>query len=263
MLFFGFRAFAAQLSMTALFGGTLLLGASPLLASSGGIWGYTGRTQSCVACHAPTENNENLIPEVTISSLSEMTQLVAGTTLGFEVRARRGSESSNRWAGFNAEAWYPPWGNLEVVQVETGMKVHNVLGLDSEVSHSTKKDFEQGALLENEETYYEVSWVFHVRLPAHFPLESNSEITVYAAVNNTNGSITTLDHVNIATQVFAAEALAIECGETGAPVAVCEENTFEPILHYFEQAIPCFHLWFGFVPKIDDSLVKKLNKKIK
>ncbi len=29
-----------------------------------------------------------------------------------------------------------------------------------------------------------------------------------------------------------------------------------------EQAIPCFKTWFGFEPKLDDSLKKKLNKKI-
>ncbi|MDC0232853.1 shikimate dehydrogenase [Pelagibacteraceae bacterium] len=30
-----------------------------------------------------------------------------------------------------------------------------------------------------------------------------------------------------------------------------------------EQAIPCFHKWFGFNPKIDKVLLKKLNNKIK
>ena len=30
-----------------------------------------------------------------------------------------------------------------------------------------------------------------------------------------------------------------------------------------EQAIPCFKLWFGFVPVVDEFLIKKLNKKIK
>ena len=29
-----------------------------------------------------------------------------------------------------------------------------------------------------------------------------------------------------------------------------------------EQAIPCFYLWFGFVPKADEGLIKKLNNKI-
>ena len=30
-----------------------------------------------------------------------------------------------------------------------------------------------------------------------------------------------------------------------------------------EQAIPCFNLWFGFKPTIDDRLIKMLEKKIK
>ena len=30
-----------------------------------------------------------------------------------------------------------------------------------------------------------------------------------------------------------------------------------------EQALPCFKQWFGFVPEVDESLIKKLNKKIK
>jgi len=30
-----------------------------------------------------------------------------------------------------------------------------------------------------------------------------------------------------------------------------------------EQAIPCFYQWFGFVPKVDKALLKKINKKIK
>jgi shikimate dehydrogenase len=30
-----------------------------------------------------------------------------------------------------------------------------------------------------------------------------------------------------------------------------------------EQALPCFQQWFGFVPAVDESLVKKLYKKIK
>ena len=29
-----------------------------------------------------------------------------------------------------------------------------------------------------------------------------------------------------------------------------------------EQAIPCFHQWFGFIPKLDDKLIKKINSKI-
>ena len=30
-----------------------------------------------------------------------------------------------------------------------------------------------------------------------------------------------------------------------------------------EQALPCFNQWFGFVPVVDKSLIKKLYKKIK
>jgi len=30
-----------------------------------------------------------------------------------------------------------------------------------------------------------------------------------------------------------------------------------------EQALPCFRHWFGFVPDVDDALIKKLHKKIK
>ena len=30
-----------------------------------------------------------------------------------------------------------------------------------------------------------------------------------------------------------------------------------------EQAIPCFKLWFGFVPVVDEFLTKKIDKKIK
>ena len=30
-----------------------------------------------------------------------------------------------------------------------------------------------------------------------------------------------------------------------------------------EQAIPCFFTWFGFKPKVDDDLLKKINMKIK
>ena len=30
-----------------------------------------------------------------------------------------------------------------------------------------------------------------------------------------------------------------------------------------EQALPCFNKWFGFVPVVDESLIKKLYKKIK
>jgi len=30
-----------------------------------------------------------------------------------------------------------------------------------------------------------------------------------------------------------------------------------------EQALPCFKKWFGFVPDVDDALIKKLNKTIK
>ena len=29
-----------------------------------------------------------------------------------------------------------------------------------------------------------------------------------------------------------------------------------------EQAIPCFYTWFGFIPKVDDVLIKKINRKI-
>ena len=29
-----------------------------------------------------------------------------------------------------------------------------------------------------------------------------------------------------------------------------------------EQAKPCFHQWFGFTPKLDDKLIKKINSKI-
>ena len=30
-----------------------------------------------------------------------------------------------------------------------------------------------------------------------------------------------------------------------------------------EQALPCFKQWFGFVPDVDEVLIKKLHKKIK
>ena len=30
-----------------------------------------------------------------------------------------------------------------------------------------------------------------------------------------------------------------------------------------EQAIPCFYEWFGFFPKVDEGLIKKLNNKIR
>jgi shikimate 5-dehydrogenase len=30
-----------------------------------------------------------------------------------------------------------------------------------------------------------------------------------------------------------------------------------------EQALPCFNQWFGFVPVVDEFLIKKLYKKIK
>ena len=30
-----------------------------------------------------------------------------------------------------------------------------------------------------------------------------------------------------------------------------------------EQALPCFNHWFGFTPKVDESLLKKINRKIK
>ena len=30
-----------------------------------------------------------------------------------------------------------------------------------------------------------------------------------------------------------------------------------------EQALPCFKQWFGFVPVVDEALIKKLHKKIK
>ena len=30
-----------------------------------------------------------------------------------------------------------------------------------------------------------------------------------------------------------------------------------------EQALPCFKQWFGFVPAVDESLIKKIHKKIK
>ena len=30
-----------------------------------------------------------------------------------------------------------------------------------------------------------------------------------------------------------------------------------------EQALPCFKQWFGFVPVVDEALIKKINKKIK
>ena len=29
-----------------------------------------------------------------------------------------------------------------------------------------------------------------------------------------------------------------------------------------EQAIPCFRQWFGFSPRVDKALLKKLNSKI-
>ena len=29
-----------------------------------------------------------------------------------------------------------------------------------------------------------------------------------------------------------------------------------------EQAVPCFKQWFGFIPKVDEGLIKKLNSKI-
>ena len=30
-----------------------------------------------------------------------------------------------------------------------------------------------------------------------------------------------------------------------------------------EQALPCFKQWFDFIPIVDESLIKKLHKKIK
>ena len=30
-----------------------------------------------------------------------------------------------------------------------------------------------------------------------------------------------------------------------------------------EQAIPCFYKWFGFLPKVDNVLLQKIDKKIK
>ena len=30
-----------------------------------------------------------------------------------------------------------------------------------------------------------------------------------------------------------------------------------------EQALPCFKKWFGFIPAVDEILIKKLNNKIK
>ena len=30
-----------------------------------------------------------------------------------------------------------------------------------------------------------------------------------------------------------------------------------------EQALPCFKQWFGFFPVVDETLIKKLNKKLK
>tara|TARA_B100001741_G_scaffold304607_1_gene295916 strand:+ start:163 stop:948 length:786 start_codon:yes stop_codon:yes gene_type:complete len=42
-----------------------------------------------------------------------------------------------------------------------------------------------------------------------------------------------------------------------------ENKKIYGITMLIEQAIPCFHQWFGFTPKVDGELLKKLNKKIK
>ncbi|MBL91108.1 MAG: hypothetical protein CMH56_04750 [Myxococcales bacterium] len=208
-------------------------------ANSAGIWGKTGRTESCVTCHVPGSQAAGREPLITISPLGAPEQWVAGTEVGFEVKARRAVDSDNRYGAFNAEVRYGPLGNLQISQVGNGVKMHTVLGENIEVSHSARKDFLQGAVLENDQTFYELTWSFHVRLPAHFPLQGDHQLELFAAVNNTNGAGTSGDYVNTAQATFELPALAIECGKEGAAEPVCDASTFDSQVHYFEQTIPC------------------------
>ena len=41
-----------------------------------------------------------------------------------------------------------------------------------------------------------------------------------------------------------------------------ENKKIYGITMLIEQAIPCFHQWFGFIPKPDNKLIKKVNSKI-
>ena len=215
------------------------LSAEAAWASSTGIAGKTGRVQSCVECHTQDASSEGLAPTITITALEEPVQWAAGTEIGFEVRARRSSLSSNRYAGFNAEVQYANWGALEITGTSDGVKIHQVADVPREVSHDASQDFLQGASLEGEMTVYEVAWSFYVRLPNHFPSGGDGQVDVFAAVNNTNGAGPTGDYVATAQASFERSSLAIECGRVGAPEAPCETTSFNPQLHPYEQVIPC------------------------
>ena len=142
-----------------------------VLASSSGIHGYTGRVNSCVTCHSQDSQAADRGPIITIATTESTSQIVAGTTLGIEVKARRAVNSANRWAGFNAEVFYEPTGALTVAQVGPEVQSFSNLGIE-EVSHTSKKDFLQGAVQEGNETFYEVAWTFFVKVPLHYRFQT-------------------------------------------------------------------------------------------
>ena len=216
----------------------LFLVASSSNASSSGISGYTGKNSSCTTCHSQNSELADRAPSVLISAMETPSQLVAGTTLGIEVKARRAPGSNNRWAGFNAEVFYAPVGSLAIHGVGTGVQSFENAGVN-EVGHEQKKDFLQGAVQENGETFYDVSWTFYVDIPAHYPVSNTTDLTVYASVNNVNGAGAGGDYVTSTSIELSFNGLAIECGQNGAPEAVCDAETFDETLHPFEQNIPC------------------------
>ena len=216
----------------------LFLVASVSNASSSGISGYTGKTSSCVTCHSQDPELADRAPNVIISIIESPSQLVAGTALGIEVKTRRAPNSSNRWVGFNAEVFYAPVGSLAIHGVGEHVQSFENAGV-REVGHEQKKDFLLGALQENGQTFYEVSWTFHVEIPSHYPVAETTDLTVYASVNNVNGAGAGGDYVTSESMEFSFSGLAIECGQNGAPEAVCDADTFDETLHPFEQNIPC------------------------
>ena len=58
------------------------------------------------------------------------------------------------------------------------------------------------------------------------------------------------------------EVVSIVCA-TSIITAIATTKKIYGITMLVEQAILCFHQWFGFRPKADRALLKKLNTKIK
>lgn len=187
-------------------------------ASSGGISGKTGRVADCTQCHSPGVAPPTAEVELNGGAAS----VRAGADAAIVVRMLRNGASTNPYAGFNAEILHGNVG-LEPLAGSLGAGTR-LIGTD-EVTHQSRQSVDPLG---------EAEWSFAVAAPVQ---TGGTPLTVYAAVNNTNGGGTGGDEVGTVVETFTVDAWA--CGDVGAPAAVCDPATFDAARHALDQDTPC------------------------